>query len=334
MQKRFQGANWWQIVGIVVLAIVTLVIVIFAFAHANPVVPDSGTTPGYNAASFQGGGNPDPGTNEDSEGADIEDGDVEGEEDAEALAAPVPALSRILAMQDQAIGYRSLTGGCPDAGAVVEVTLDGGYNWAPADPSKLVALSSPLRLLTGNNGLVSLVAQNRDDCGAVSVMRSYTTASDWEPVYEGEDMVWYVDPANPTIVHVPDMGALDLPCEAMRLSTANPTTAGILCSDNRAATTTDAGASWIISDPMPGSEALALGGDQYLLARSNPAECEGTLVSRMALDHTVQVTACLEDISAPGNIALAANDNSLAWLWAGDSFMWSTNLGDTWNALD
>lgn len=321
MRTRFEGVNWWQVAGIVLLAAVTVVISILAFKHANPEVPDAGATPGYVPADQQSA--------EEDESGLLDDVDQTNPAKEEEIK-PVPAVSRIIAVQDAAVGYRATTGACPDANAAIEVTTDGGKNWIASDPAPLAALSSPLRLLPGGDGLVSLLALNKEDCEAVTVMQSNTAGVTWEVVEGGPELAWYIDPADATVLHVPTVGAVTVPCEAARLTTTSATTAAVLCYDNRVVTTGDKGSNWTVSDPMPGSQAIAISGERYLLARTGQNECAGTLLSRMTLSHTVQTTVCLDALSAPGRTALATSGDSLAWLWAGDEFMWSTTLGDNW----
>ena len=323
-QARFEGVNWWQVVGLIALAVATVVIAFLAMGHSRPEVPEAGETPGYTPATENA---------DENEQSAAGSGDTGSPQEEQAEITPVPALSRIIAMQDAQVGYRAATGSCPDTTATIEVTADGGVTWAATDDEQLTQVSSPLRLLPGTDGFVSMVAQNRDDCSVVTVLQSYTAAADWDVVEGGTDMTWYLDPADASIAHVPGVGAVNLPCEAARLATTNATTGAVLCTDNTVATTDDQGENWNISDPLAGAQAIAFSGEKYLLARTGQSECSGTTVSRLTLGHSFETVVCVADLSSPGKTALAATPEGQAWLWSGDRLASSADAGENWQLI-
>lgn len=314
-----ERTNWAAIAGVIVLGIVTLVLIFMALKTARADVPNKGETPGYQPVHSQQSG---------SESAEREETPAESDSSASG-AATVPALSRVLSMQDGNVVYRAVTGACPETVAVIENTHDGGASWSAVDLGAYGAVSSPARIISGNDGYLSVAAQNGDDCASIVVLQSYSYGSDWEFVPDGSAVTWHISPADPSVVNVPGVGGVQAPCEAARLSTSSLTSAAVLCSDTRMATTADSGANWSVSEPFLGAETITSAGEVFLLAQTGAADCEGTLVSQVSAGHSVLSSTCVP-IAAPGQTALAAAADGSAWLWAGEKLAKSTDSGVTW----
>lgn len=320
---RREGANWLTIVGLVALGIVTALLVVLALKGARAEVPHAGETPGYQ---------PLPAAEETTEDAEAEDegeaADPEAGNDSTALV--VPALTRILGVQDDTVAYRTVTGPCPQTGFAVETSRDGGASWTIEGDGAATGLSSPSRILTGLDGYLNVVAQNAEDCSQVIVTQSYGFGSSWEAVEGGADLTWHLTPGDPSVVSVPGVGDVPLPCPAARLATIGGTAAAVLCSDTRLATTGDSGANWVLSEAFAGAEAIASTDDRYLIAQSGVAGCAGTQISRVGAGQIVENTVCVGDTPAVGQVAIGATSNNVAWLWAGDSVWRSVDGGYTW----
>lgn len=311
--------SWAAIAGVIALAVVTLILIFMALKTGRADVPTKGETPGYQPTHTQQSG---------AAPAEGEEGPTEGEQSASG-ASTVPTLSRLLSMQDANVVYRALTGPCPETTAVVENTLDGGGSWSAVDLSVYGAVSSPSRILSGSDGYLSLAAQNGDDCASMVVLQSYSFGADWEYVADGAAVTWHISPTDASVINVPGVGGVQAPCEVARLSTSSTTSAAVLCTDTRMATTADSGANWAVSEPFLGAEAIAATGEIFLLAQAGTSDCEGTLVSQMSPGHAVLSSACVP-ISAPGQTAIAAAGDGSAWLWAGDGLAKSADSGVTW----
>lgn len=321
LMKPYGGkrTNWAAIAGVIVLGVVTLVLVFMALQTGRADVPNKGETPGYQPVhTEQSGSGP-------VEGAEVP---AEGES-SESGSTTVPALSRVLSMQDSNVVYRAITGPCPETVAVVENTHDGGASWSAVDLGNYGAVSSPARIISGSDGYLSIAAQNGDDCASMVVLQSYSHGSDWEFVPDGAAVTWHISPSDSSVINVPGVGGVQVPCEAARLSTSSPTSAAVLCSDTRMATTADSGANWSVSEPFMGAEAIASMGEVFLLAQTGDAGCDGTLVSQVSAGHSVLSSACVP-VVAPGQTAIAAAADGSAWLWAGEDLAKSADSGITW----
>lgn len=314
-----ERSNWAAIAGVIALGVLTLVLIFLALKTGRAEVPNEGETPGYQ-----------PSQTEQSGSVPSEEGTpASGEETTASGAATVPPLSRVLSMQDANVVYRAVTGPCPETTAVIENTHDGGVSWTNAEMSVYGAISSPLRILSGSDGYVSVAAQNGEDCASVVVLQSYSFGSTWEYVPDGGTVTWHISPTDPSVINVPGVGAVQAPCEAARLSTSSATSAAILCADTRMATTGDSGANWSVSEPFLGAEAIAASGEAFLLAQTGTADCDGTLVSQVSTNHSVLTSACVP-VAAPGQTAIAAATDGTAWLWAGETVAKSSDSGVTW----
>lgn len=321
--KHGERVNWIAIGGLVALGLVTLALIFLALKTGRAAVPNAGETPGYQPGSIVEVESP----STDKDTVDTEQ--VTDEDPGTSGAAVVPALTRILSVQDANVGYRAVTGPCPETQAVIENTADGGGSWTSVDLSVYGAVSSPARILSGTDGYVTLAAQNGDDCASMRVMQSYSYGAEWDTVIDGSAITWHISPTDPTVVNVPGVGGVQAPCEAARLTTSSATSASVLCVDTRVATTTDSGANWAVSQAFPGAESITSSGASLLLAQSGAAECEGTLVSLLSAGHSVSSFTCVPG-AAPGQTAIAAATDGTAWLWAGDTLAKSADGGVTW----
>ena len=321
--NREQGVNWTSIVGVVAIGIVTVILAVLALNSVRGQVPNAGETPGYSPSARD---------DQQSEGAPSDPAE-EGEDEVTPAPEPVltvPALSRVLGVQDNDVAYRATSGACPEAGFTVETSGDGGVTWTVNGDGAATGLSSPKRILTGADGYVNVVAQNASNCAEVVVAQSYGYGDFWEAVAGGADLTWHLDPSNAAAAFVPQVGAVALPCEAARIASLSATAASVLCSDTRIATTSDSGANWTLSEAFPGAEALSATGDTYLVAQTGVADCAGTLVSRVNPGHAVESSACVGSAASVGATALAGTGSGVVWLWAGDAVLRSTDGGVNW----
>ena len=321
--SRDEGVNWTSILGIVAIGLVTVILAVLALNSVRGEVLNAGETPGYNPSA------------QDDQQSEVAPSDQEEEGEEEATPAPepvltVPALSRVLGVQDNDVAYRATSGACPEAGFTVETTDDGGASWKVNGDGAEMGLSSPSRILTGADGYVNVVAQNASNCAEIVVAQSYGYGDYWEAVTGGANLTWHLDPTNAATAFVPQVGSVALPCEAARISSLSATAASVLCNDTRLATTSDSGANWTVSEAFPGAEAVAATADAYLVAQTGTADCAGTLLSRVNPGHAVESSACVGDAASVGSTAVAANAGGVAWLWAGDSIWRSTDGGISW----
>lgn len=321
--RNGERVNWVTIGGLIALGLVTLILIFMALKTGRAAVPNAGETPGYQAGSTVQAQSPS--TDEDTANTDK----VADEDTATTGATVVPALSRILSVQDANVAYRTVTGPCPETQAVIENTADGGRSWTAVDLTVYGAVSSPARILSGTDGFVTIAAQDGDDCASMRVMQSYSYGTEWDTVTEGSAITWHISPTDPTVVNVPGVGGVQVPCEAARLTTSSTTSASVLCVDTRVATTMDSGANWALSEAFPGAEGITASGESILLAQSGVSGCEGTLVSLLSAGHSVTSSSCVAG-AAPGQTAIAAATDGTAWLWVGDSLAKSADGGVTW----
>lgn len=320
---RTSSTNWAAILGLAALAMVTVLLSVMAIRSTRADVPEVGQAPGYSPTSTE--------VAQSSDEADAsEAGNDQIEDSAASGASAVPALSRVLAAQDSSLAYRAYTGACPEAGAVVETTTDGGASWFSTDLSLFGSASAPQRILAGEDGYLSTLTLTPDNCVEAVAFQSYSLGTDWETVSEGADLTWHIDPADVSVVHVPGAGMASVPCAAARIASASATAAAVLCSDTTVALTSDAGTTWTVSASLPGAEDLTTSQDGYLVAQTDTPHCDGTAVTQVDSSLGIQTVACVSGIAAAGETAITQATDGTGWLWAGDSMLRSYDGGVTW----
>ncbi len=304
--------RWFTALGIGLLAVLTVVLVLIAMRSSKPVVATAGDTPGYVEVA--------------------QSAPLAEPEETEEVPEPeepghyqVPALGRVLAASDNETAYRSQGGPCPNTPANLEVTRDGGATWSAVNAGE--ELSGISRILARTEGYVLAVAQLSGNCSQTVVAQSYGFGDYWEIAEGGEQTTWYVHADDGETVNAPDVGPVAAPCPVARLTSLSAGSALALCQDGSLAVTGDSGLSWSHSDVFPGSQSVTVSADTYLLAQSGLDNCDGTQVSRLAGDLTVESGVC---VPATGEAAIAGNATGAVWLWAGDAILRSPDGGLTW----
>lgn len=327
-RRRDTGTNWIQIAGLIVLTVVVAILCVMALRSARPYVPNAGETPGYegnlsNVTSVDS-------HNDENDTTDSASSDSDEDAGSSTATTVVPSLTRILVAQDNNVAYRATTGPCPETSAVVEVTHNGGANWSSNYVGPSDFFSAPQRLLAGQDGHVTVVALDAEDCSTISVLQSYSFGSNWDLVADGAEETWHLSPTNPAQAIAPQVGAVELPCEGARIASPSSTSAGVLCSDGRVASTSNAGEAWATSDSFAGAEGIAVTGDAYLLVQTEVEECEGTQITRLNTSLTIDAQSCVPEAHAPGETAIGGGTDGSVWLWAGNTIIRSTDAGATW----
>lgn len=241
------------------------------------------------------------------------------EADLDLSVAPLVA---VLAVVDTDTAYRSVTGSCPETPAALEVTTDAGATWTPVGAAGARAVQS----IDPTPDVVNVVAADPATCAPV-LLRSVTQGADWQVTAE-IGTAWHLDAGQ---VIAPG-GASSTPCATpVQLAARTSTEAAVLCDGATVWATTDAGATWSNSAPVPGAASVALAVEGYLLAVTDREGCEGARVVPLstALDPGTP-GACLPDVGSDGSTVLATAADGTMWLWSGDTVARSSDGGTTW----
>lgn len=238
--------------------------------------------------------------------------------------APAPAMQRLLAVSADA-GHllRAQVGACPEPAGGLEVSFDSGVSWESgslvnAGATRLLQLDGAIA------GTDRLVAQNTA-CEVVQA-RSFVGGADWEPEEAGA--AWYLDPVDAAVAHTPS-GAQALPCQAVGFA-SHGSRAAALCSESAVTVSADGGASWSALAPIPNAAAVGVTPSGFIVASLGEAECVGVRTRSFDGSTLSEPGTCLDVTGAEGgNIALAGDDN-VGYLWAGDAFVRSSELGRSW----
>ncbi|WP_129519785.1 WD40/YVTN/BNR-like repeat-containing protein [Agromyces albus] len=234
----------------------------------------------------------------------------------------VAPLAAVLAAFDVNTAYRSLTGGCPETPAALEVTTDAGVTWTPvaADEARTV------QAIAAATDVVNVVAADPVSCAPV-LLRSFVQGADWQVTAE-IGTVWHLDAGQ---VIAPG-GASSTPCTTpVQVAARTPTEAAVLCDGATVSATTDAGATWSNSAPVPGAASVAPAANGYVLAVTGGEGCEGARVVTLsaALEPGVPGT-CVPTVAPDGSTVLATAADGTVWLWSGDAVARSSDGGTTW----
>lgn len=309
-------------VGVAALFVVTVILVILAL---RPVEPPPATEPAYV---------PDPTTTTEPTPAPTTTTPEPSEEPtspSEEPAVVIEPVQRLLTVASADIAWRATVGACDEPGTV-EVTSDGGETWNAVDPD----LAPVMRLKALDEDSVFAIGGG-DGCAA-SFRISGTAGSEWTSDEAELTGAWYREPAEPDVVHGPvDVAA---PCanEVADLAGLSTTVAAVVCTDGSIQQTDDGGSSWSALGTLEGAVALGpqLSTDAdfqgYLIA-SLESGCEGVAIRSVGTDGgglDGDPVSCVDTGEvAPGQVAVALN-GEVAWLWAGDSLLISTDGGATW----
>lgn len=300
--------------GLVVLAALVLALTFAAMQKARPHVPTAGETPGYDSNnSFS-----------DLDNQQSGDAQPEEESDEQVAAYTVPGQARLLAVQTAELAYRAVTGPCPEAGAAVEVTWDGGATWEPSDLGALHSLAGMQNLRVFDDGEVYALGFNPDDCSEVTAASSWSQGSEWQPT---EAKSWWFPPQAATTLRGPAGQSVEPGCSAARVAASGDALA-VLCTNGSLAASADAGATWAMSAPKLGSQETALVGGRIVLLSADTEACDGLQFQTMGLDLALEEDVCVPGLSGP--FAFSAQSEDVMWVWAGEQMLKSTNGGQTW----
>lgn len=313
--RQYGTRGWLALSALFVLALAVIFLSYTALSRSHPPVAAAGQTPGY-----------DPSSSSLTEPEEPTEGGEEPEEQEDPDFA-VPALSRVLAASDGETAYRSVTGTCPEASAVVEMTTDGGANWGSSDLNAFSGASALQRFSPSRDGVVTAIARSSADCTTPVVLTSYSYGSDW--MEETSEAVWWTDTEDSSLLHGPGNQPVSAPCPVARLSVSDAAVAA-LCVDGSIALTLDEGTTWRQTSARLGAQDISVYGQTLYLAQAGTASCSGTLVESLAPDLETVSESCLETVLAPANTAIAASEGGALWLWAGDQILRSTDGGLDW----
>jgi hypothetical protein len=234
----------------------------------------------------------------------------------------VAPLIAVLAAVDVNTAYRSLTGGCPETPAALEVTTDAGVTWTPVAADEARAVQS----IAAAPDVVNVVAADPVGCAPV-LLRTFVQGADWQ-VTPDIGTAWHLDADR---VIAPG-GASSTPCTTpVQVAARTSTEAAVLCDGATVSATTDAGATWSNSAPVSGAASVAPTTDGYLLAVTGGEGCEGGRV--MPVSATLEPGApgtCVPSVASDGATVLATAADGTVWLWSGDTVARSSDGGSTW----
>ena len=305
----------WLVGGLAVFLLFDLGLVFVAFTATKPVSSAGTVVEPFETSAPS-----------DTEPAEVEPAVVEP---VETTATVTP--TRLLAALDSSTAWRASTGACPAASAAPELTTDAGATWESFNASIETDASAILAINVIDDTETSLVTLDLADCSP-QLVSTFVAGDQWR-AYPGRVAAqWYVDPATPAIVHSP-IGDVASPCaNVAALAAADDSRAAILCADASVLTTQDAGATWSGPASIPGAAALAATAGGYEVAVANPGGCIGVSLVSVSVDGTLDATAraCVTATVNPGETAIAAGEDGILWLWAGDAFARSTDGGASW----
>lgn len=293
---RASGGRWGAVAGLVVASLVTGILVVAAYQHAQPAAPGGTAAP---VPTFTlGVQTPTP--------------------EPTATPAPViPAASERFLVAGAAAGvwWRGVAGDCADAAPVLERSADGGATWTtvtPADlgPAKLVAV-----LATDQTEAVIVVGTG-DACEAQG-LRTFTQGSFWEPFADAIATEGFAAPATPATVQLRG-AAVPAPCTDPRSIRAAGDVAALICDGTPYAAAADQ--SW---SPLPVADAAALAIDGTDVVVAHGAEgCAGLALTRVSSTDPAQpsTTTCLDGTDAAAPVALTATESGLL-VWSGDAVL-------------
>ena len=308
---------WLTVLGLLLLAALTVVLVLMAMRSSKPEVEGAGDTPGY-VETPQSAFVP----------AAEEEAEEEEPEEPQAQPYQVPGEGRVIAVWDDQVAYRSTGGPCPATPANMEVTRDGGATWEGVTVGE--QFSGISRILARADGYVVAVTQLADDCNQTAVTQSYGFGDYWEVAEGGAGSTWFVHHENSQVLNAPDVGPVTAPCPIARLTSRSTGSALALCQDGSLASTEDSGATWVTTEPVIGAESVTVSGDTFLVAQSGLDGCAGTQVSRLDAALGATSSVCVASPVALGATAIGGGSDGAVWLWAADAVLRSFDGGLTW----
>lgn len=316
--SRFELPSFLKAIILIVLTVVVIALCILAL---NSVRGPKTETP--KAPSNSSGSAP---TNPTASGSPVESPGTSPGTTANSLT---PASQAIVA-SDSASAYRTHAGSCPDGGASIDVTSDGGATWDSFDLSSRLGLGNIQSVGTGNSAYAWLIGQSLTDC-TMTAAQTYTSGRDWELAPQVLSSEWYVDPTNTKSLTGPGGETVEAPCSLGRLTSSADSVAGV-CTDGRIVISNDDGASWAESETQRGIDALAFTPDGLTAALVGQTACADGVEVR-TFDSSLQSTGetCAPaGAAAAGQTSLSAAEDGTLWLGVGDAVLRSSDSGASW----
>lgn len=239
-------------------------------------------------------------------------------------ATPPPVASgreRPLDVLNANAAVRAVPGTCPDGGAQIETTTDGGASWtAVGTPTDLV-----MRVTWGAADDLWFVGAAAPEC-ASGFSRSSDEGSTWDGPSDTTG-AWHLLPdPEATQLHTPQ-GDVDSPCAgpALELESTSAQQAFVLCEDGSVFSTSDAGQSWGPFGSAPTATAMGVLEGQPIVALPGVADCTGVSLGPPGSEPI----ACVEDAAAQA-LALSFDGPGAGYLLAGQGTWVSGDGGETW----
>ncbi len=313
---RISGLSFFALVA---LLVATVALVFAALNLSKPDVSSAGETPGFEPKPQS-----EPEAAQSEEVEETEDPEEAQEEADEPYV--VPRFGRLLSVANNDLAYRGTAGPCPQTPADFQVTFDGGQTW---EDRNVPNTSSLMRIVSSADGYVALVGQSAENCDQAQLWQSYGYGSDLLQADGTLASTWFPSAAKPAEVNVPNVGWVEAPCPVARLATASGESALLLCQDGRLAITGDSGGTWQMGDIVDQAASVGATAGTYLLAQGATDSCDGTQISHVNTDLSVQNVSCVPHKSPEHEIVVAGNEGS-AWLWVGDHLLRSFDTGSNW----
>ncbi|ROS60966.1 hypothetical protein EDF38_0042 [Frigoribacterium sp. PhB160] len=256
-------------------------------------------------------------------------GSTTPEPTAVAVAAPTTYLSAV----DESVAYRVAAGTCSATSRpVLEKTDDGGSTWIAS--TSTTDLSSVFRLQAVDQSYAYMVGLGGTSC-LPGLTATYTSGSGFQTYPDRVASAWFLDPANPAVVHAPG-GNAAAPCATGAvLAPLDDLRAALLCDDGVIYRTANSGVVWDAGTIIEGASSLAATGNGYVVAGRQAEDCAGVAVVGLSASSAgaapVAVGCAAETLAAEdttGPIAIAATDESV-WIQLGGTVTVSADGGRT-----
>lgn len=321
IRSKTSRSNVFALIGLGFILVAAVLLSALALQKARPQVTAAGETPGFTPGASQSM----PGDTNESEIPVPSAPEQPSSEDLQ-----VSPLTHVLSAANADVAYRAVTGPCPATGGVVEVTADGGASWVPYDLAPYNTVSAVQRIFSGEDGAAGVVTLNADNCAELLLLETVSLGDTWQSNPAGTDALWMLDPADPSVLRVPNADPVQLPCVGARLAVGTETSLAVLCENTAIAISSDAGANWRMSDPFPGAAAITGIGQTFYLTQTGQADCDGTLVLALGPDFVPTVSSCVLGGGSPSETAISAAIGGSLWLWSGNQVVKSLDGGANW----
>lgn len=240
----------------------------------------------------------------------------------------------VLNAVNDSVAWRATTGECPQAMVTPELTSDGGQNWRATDATLPTGITALQRIIALSAEQARFVGFAADGCEAVTA-RTFVSGDNYSLLAGGAAQAWWIPAADRTVIHSPQRGLVDAPCDAVRgVAVTSDTTAAVLCADATVLVTTTSADSFSAPLPMPGAQSVTAIDAGYLVASVGVIGCAGvTLTLVTAEGSSAAPVGCLESESSAADLAgrvAISSGGGILWVWAGDQLARSDSNGATW----